>query len=449
MSGVIQNIELNSVSRDIRKDAGIGHLHASLFTRYLVPVFILFLPISDFKYFSGILPGSVPASGLVAVVLVIALILEWLLKLELSFSRGFLPIIQFMLVYTVLSAFTLVMLIGNGDLQFGGLQLLIRLVSFLIAFCYLLVGYSVIFSAPRNQYRSWFGILIGGYVAMATLQALGIFVPALGEFLFEVRGYILRVNMGTPDRVLLLAAEPSFVVYQMVLVLFIARYLYTKRTYILLFGFAIVVILLSRSLTGLLVLLSLAAAEGLISLHGRVGQTAKILRLISLLAVLGIVVSFAQFATSRIASIGGDLSALVRFNYNYAGVLGFLENPVTGLGIGQYSTNWIRIFHEYGVPIAWTEVADNIESNNMFLTPWSVTIGVLSEGGAIGIISFGYLLLAMLIKDESGFGKAFFLTVFISLLNAYSPAQPYIWLVLSGVIAINARHRVQSHANPN
>lgn len=305
---------------------------------------------------------------------------------------------------------------------FTGGQALVRLISYIIGFSY--------FFIIAREFCSDINIEHWITVAHYPLLLLGIFqVISLNTGLFTDLNTTLRLALVSvpsivPSRVSLLASEPSFIAFQIPLLLYLFHKLRKPLPLIAIFLISIFTKSINVYLTvGIfyVALIAFRVKEHKISRRQfGVFLSAAGLFITYILSTPGVY--------NRLTSITQDGSVLERFYYIFSKFPMLWEHPF-GVGVGQYGVYVYNIFNEYNIPIVNPWILTDLRSGT--LDPWSFVLGLVVEGG-IFIVPFVTLFIYKLfrVSAQSSISFAAFMSSSFLLFQVYPPATPYIWIVL-------------------
>jgi hypothetical protein len=342
-------------------------------------------------------------------------------------------------------------LIGLGILSaaitpFYGLpgQALTRLLGYIAIFTTL---FTAAYSLPRYGIRSIARWTVIGYLpvlvyALVELLATRKVTPALHFILWFRTEFIVPFNWG--DRLALMATEPSFVGFQVLLLALLLPYV--SERWLQGCGWALIALCVVFSQSGMVIVLLgiYLVLWGLFSLHRKVlGRMAVATTSLGAIAILaGWLVPGAQaaitflaesvFSVERLRNM--TISVQIRLHYILNLVYAIWETRGLGLGIGQYGYFWKAIYlrHiDYRQFDPTGEMAKALFTPGEYMKPWSVILGVGVDLGLVGLallIGFFWQIYRMLGEPRH---RALFFACLVALAGAYPIVTPHMWLALA------------------
>ncbi|MBI2356665.1 O-antigen ligase family protein [Candidatus Dojkabacteria bacterium] len=130
--------------------------------------------------------------------------------------------------------------------------------------------------------------------------------------------------------------------------------------------------------------------------------------------------SFLPLALTRLTL--ADFSANEHINYWIQSIKIFLKHPVLGIGIGNFPQYY----------------RENIDSRVQFATPHSVYAKMLAEGGIIGILSFGFVVISLgleLLKRKSPLILGLFSIIVVGNITYDFFMTPWVWFLLGAFLS--------------
>jgi hypothetical protein len=352
------------------------------------------------------------------------------------------------------------LLIGLGTLSalitpiYGNFfQALSRLLGYWIIFAMLYCGYYAIQAFGIHKTSWWISV---GYIPVlvyAVIEALAVinFAPAVSFVLF-IRRWLI-VDFIWAHRLALFTTEPSFIAFQLLLLIAVMPFLsnkFLRVSSILLVGIGII---FSKSGTVILILGSYLIFLFIFSL-----KRAVFFRLAMVLCILVILFGIAYATLPGLRSNlqqlwvsamkvdrlrGMYFSSLIRSSYSRNLIYAMLETRGLGLGIGQYGQFWKEIYLRHidyhGFDILG-EVTNQLNSTS-YMRPWSVILGIGSDLGILGMVVLGFFFYYSFKPVSSSHGRAILLAGIIAMLGAYPIVTPHVWLA----IALITAHEFQLH----
>ena len=330
-------------------------------------------------------------------------------------------------------------------------QALNRLLGYWIIFSMLYCGYYAIQAFGIRRTCWYIGI---GYIPVllyAIIETLAIvnFPPALKAVLF-IRHWIV-VDFIWANRMALFTTEPSFISFQLLLLVAILPFLSNKLLRISSFLLLGLGILFAQSGTGVLVMGSYLFFRTILALKRPV--------LIRLLITGVVFVFLAGVAYATLPSLQTSLadlsesafkidrlrgmrySYLIRSSYTKNLAYALLETRGLGLGIGQYGQFWKDIYlrhidyHPFDV---FGEITHQLNSNE-YMRPWSVILGIGSDLGIPGMLILALFFYFSFKPALSSHGRAIILAGVVAMTGAYPIVTPHVWLAMAMITA----HAVQ------
>ncbi len=342
-----------------------------------------------------------------------------------------------------------VWLIGLGIVSaaitpFYGLpvQALIRLLGYFGIFTTLfMAGYSLELYGIKSIAR-W---TLLGYIpvlAYALVEVLATFnISWAYNFILWFRAqFIYSFPWG--NRLSLMATEPSFVAFQILLIGFLLPYVTRWLRWV---GWVLIVMCLVFSESGTVIVLAAITLVlwGLFSLNrrtlSRLAAVTTGLGGVALLAnaVLPLVQQNALNLAEVVFSVDRMEKMMISFQirYHYILNLGYaiLDTKGLGLGIGQYGYFWKEIylrFIDYRQFDPTGEMAKALSSPGEYMKPWSVILGIGVDLGLIGLgllTGFFWQIYRCLSEPRQ---RALFFACLVALAGAYPIITPHVWLTL-------------------
>ncbi|MBT7600298.1 MAG: hypothetical protein HN560_04410 [Anaerolineae bacterium] len=409
----------------------MGLIRIRSFTHSLIFLAFLLLPFSHFRW----LPNLGLTRPITAVLLVFALLLLFLSKI--SSNRWALPAVP---GWNVLRWFFLVVIFGGistlTTIFYGGFwQACVRLLGYIIVFSFLYMAMYVI----SHWGMGWVArIIVIGYIpAMlyGLIEALAVAGWMYAEtIVYIIREYVVVVN-GWAGRLSLFTTEPSFLAFQLLLLIFCLPFL-RQRTLRLSACFLIMLIaVFSQSLT---VVFTLALYLGLrFFMSGNIAYKALVLSVGGLSGILVAKLPILYPIAYRLENISRDVSLQIRLSYVYNLFYSLFDTWGAGFGIGQYGLFWKDVYLQnidYSSFDKFGEVANTLAST-AYMKPWSLILGIGVDLGIIGLFVFLIFLYKTWKSCITSHDKAVFIVAIILLMGAYPIVTPHIWLIIGFIIA--------------
>jgi hypothetical protein len=431
----------------------------SSFIKFLIKAGLVFLPYSHFKW----LPDLGTTRPLSSVIFVITFGFAFIYY---AFQEKFHPVRTIQSFYYEhlvklpgwhALKFWLV-LIGLGTLSalitpfYGNFfQALNRLLGYWIIFGMLYCGYYAIQVLGIHRTSWWIGV---GYIPVlmyAVIESLAIlnFAPALSLVLF-IRRWLI-VDFLWVHRLALFTTEPSFIAFQLLLLVAIVPFLANKFLRISTILLVALGIIFSKSGTVIVIFSSYLVFWILFSLKRSI-LVKLTLGLCILVLLFGIAVAALPGLRSNLQQVstsamkverlrGMYFSSLIRSSYTRNLIYALIETRGLGLGIGQYGQFWKDIYlrHiDYHAFDILGEVTNQLNSSE-YMRPWSVILGIGSDLGILGMIVLGFFFYFSFKPVFSPHGRAVILAGIIAMLGAYPIVTPHVWLA----IAMMTAHELQ------
>ncbi len=157
--------------------------------------------------------------------------------------------------------------------------------------------------------------------------------------------------------------------------------------------------------------------------------------------------STVAFSLERLSNM--SISASIRFNYLMNLVYAMIETHGLGLGIGQYGYFWRDIYlrHiDYTRFDRYGEVQRALFIPGAYMKPWSVILGIGVDLGLIGLallLGFFWQVYRALSGPRL---RALFFACLVGLAGAYPIVTPHIWLALGLMAALGTSQKVEKIA---
>jgi hypothetical protein len=307
---------------------------------------------------------------------------------------------------------------------FNGLQAIIRIAGYCVGFSYFVIAIRGFHCDLDTEY--WITIAYLPILLYGLFETFVVVTGIFTKFISLFRSSFVSLPAITPSRVSLVASEPSFIAFQIPLLLYV---FHKRKRYVYLFAFLIIIVFtdsLNCYLTTVIFYISFITYKILtesISLKWNtigIGSFSILFIYLNRIRLYRIIISIIQ-----------DPSSLERLYYIVSLIYMIREFPF-GVGVGQYGAHALRIFRQYDIPITRPAVVSNLRSGT--LDPWSFILGIVVEGGII-VIPVVILLFSKLfhISKINIYSFAAFVPSLFLLFQTYPPATPYIW-ILFGLI---------------
>ncbi|HEY3343321.1 MAG TPA: hypothetical protein VGJ97_00235 [Anaerolineaceae bacterium] len=352
-------------------------------------------------------------------------------------------------------------LLGLGALSaaitpFYGLprEALTRLIGYLGIFSTLFMA---AYSLPRYGIRRIARWTLLGYLpalAYALVETAAIFhVAWAASIVLWVRSEIV-VDFLWGERISLLATEPSFVAYQLLLIALLLPYAAEK--WLRWPSLLLIALCLVFSQSGMVVVLAATylVLWGLFSLRRRILSRLALVTtgfgcaalladwLIPGVAALVNRMAVSIFSVERLRLM--SISVQIRYHYILNLVYALWDTRGLGLGIGQYGYFWRAIYQKYIDYRTFDptgEVARALSPAGGYMKPWSVLLGVGVDLGVAGLALLAGFLWQVYRALSGPRQRALFFTCLVALAGAYPIITPHIWLALALMAGIGSAER--------
>jgi len=333
-----------------------------------------------------------------------------------------------------------------------------------------LLGYLIIFTTIYCTLYTLqhFGIApIAEWISLGYLPAfLYGFIEALVAFNISwaitvvqaVRQYLI-VDMPWTRHLSLFTTEPSFVSFQVILLLAILPFV--KNRWLQRSNIAIILLAFVFTLSGHVVLQILVYLVMLVFFKFRRSIQLRLAAATALLGGMAAVAyiflkpiqATAQFISSRLMQITRfqemTLSAAIRASYIKNLIYTLIETRGLGLGIGQYGQFWREIYlqHINYKPLG-IEVINALNSSE-YMRPWSVILGIGADLGVVGLLlMMGFLYeVWRYLRNATAYsahGQAIWVSSVIALAGAYPIVTPHVWIALALLAGLACQQQAQS-----
>ena len=331
-----------------------------------------------------------------------------------------------------------------------------------------LLGYGIIFA---TLFCGLFACKLFGMKKIATLISLG-YLPVLFYGVIEAiatRGvnwavqivYFMRawivVNFSWGYRVTFFTTEPSFVGFQLVLLMAVTPYLQSRALRLTNILIILLAVVFTKSATVLIEVFAYIAF--LIFFNFKASTRIILLAASGLIAfIVGIWYSFfTQFRLNldflrrlsvtlkieRIYLLG--VSSSIRGSYFKNLLYTIVDTHGFGLGIGQYGQFWKNIYLRHFNPQAIDPSGEIIRSlaSPEYGRPWSVIFGIGVDLGIVGmLVLFGFFYQVWRFI-QMPHCRAIFLVSIIALMGAYPIVTPHVWLALALLTGMSATQALE------
>jgi hypothetical protein len=350
------------------------------------------------------------------------------------------PILRWWLAIIILG------LLSAAITPFYGLpvQALTRLLGYVAIFTTL---FSAAYSLQRYGAQSIARWVLLGYLPVilyALVELLAIFrvAPALRAILWFRSALLVPFNWG--DRLSLMSTEPSFLGFQVLLLVLLLHYV--KERWLRWCGWLLVALCLVFTQSGMVIVLVgiYFVLWGIFSLSRRVLKRIALAATglgAAALAVNLLVPGFQSGLDNLVFSVYSverlrnmSISVQIRYHYILNLVYAIWETRGLGLGIGQYGYFWKDIYlrHiDYRQFDPTGEMAKALFTPGDYMKPWSVILGIGVDLGLVGLallIGFFWQVYRALREPRH---KAVFFACLAALAGAYPIVTPHVWLALA------------------
>lgn len=337
-------------------------------------------------------------------------------------------------------------------------QALNRLFGYTVIFVFLFCGLYAGQHLGLEKVSKWVGLgylPVLGYAFIEAAATRG--APWAGKIVLFMRQWVI-VDYRWLNRMSLFATEPSFIGFQVLLL--IALFPFLKSRLLRLSTLALFGLIFVFTSSGMvLALVSIYLLALLVQSLPRRWLVWGILTL-EILALLGVMVYAlspamqaagqelvgAMLANERIYNFFA--SSAIRSSYTRNLIYTLIETRGLGLGIGQYGMFWKEIYlrHvDYHAIDVRGEITQTLNSSE-YMRPWSVVLGIGVDLGLVGLAIFLYFYYLILRACESRHGRAIATASFFALMGAYPIVTPHIWLGLA--LLANAGQQATLKATP-
>jgi hypothetical protein len=335
------------------------------------------------------------------------------------------------------------------------IQAAIRLLGYFGIFSTLFIGAYSLSRYGIERIAFW---VAAGYLpilAYALVEMMGILgVRPAFQVILSLRNFLL-IPFNWGDRISLLATEPSFVGFQLILLALVLPYV--RKSWLRYCGWTLVIICLALTKSG--TVLAIAAAYlimwGLFALSRR---SLVILTSITVgVAVLAVVVTWSVpqvqsmlnnvlgmvFSTNRLRLM--SISGQIRFYYVANLYYAILDTHGLGLGIGQYGLFWKEIYlrHiDYRTFDPTGEMARALANPaGDYMKPWSVLLGIGADLGILGLALLVGFLQAVFRQLAEPRHRALFFACLVALAGAYPIITPHVWLAMALMAGLGLQNK--------
>jgi hypothetical protein len=338
-------------------------------------------------------------------------------------------------------------------------EALTRLLGYLGIFSTLFMA---AYSLPRYGIRRIARWTLLGYLpilAFALVETAAIFHQAWAlSFVLWFRAEFV-VDFPWGERISLMATEPSFVAYQLLLIALLIPY--TAERWLRGCGLALIALCLVFSQSGMVIVLAAVylVLWGLFSLSrrilsrmvvvtGGVGCAALLANwLIPGVTLLVNRVAVSVFSVERLRNM--SISVQIRYHYILNLVYAMWESRGLGLGIGQYGYFWRGIYQryiDYRTFDPTGEVARALSPAGGYMKPWSVLLGVGVDLGIAGLALLAGFLWQVYRALNGPRERALFFACLAALAGAYPIITPHVWLALALIAGLGTAERAGGRA---
>ena len=398
---------------------------------WVAQIALLLLPFTQFKW----LPNIGLTRPLTAVLLVFAI------------SLLFLPRV-------ITNNWSLPLVPGWNTLRWFFLLILFGVISAVFAIVYgdakqaaaRFLGYIIIFSmlymsmyAFRHRGMEWIArMIVIGYIP-AMLYGLVEAFAVLGvgfarTIVYTIRSYTVVVPWWA-GRLSLFASEPSFLAFQLVLLIYCIPFLRQRMFRYSAYFLVVLILLFSQSMTILSTVVLYFGIRFLLS--GSLNFKVLVVSLSAIASFLAVRLEIFYPIVYRLRNITSDVSLQIRLSYLLNLFQCLLYSWGAGLGIGQYGLFWKEIYikHiDYNAFDLYGEVARNLASAS-YMKPWSAVLGVGVDLGVVGLLVLLIFLYKVWKACITTHDKAIFIASLVLIMGAYPIVTPHLWLLFGFIIA--------------
>ncbi len=326
-------------------------------------------------------------------------------------------------------------------------QALNRLLGYVLIFVFIYIAIYSLLRFGIETIAFWTGL---GYVPVlfyGIIEALSILKMTWAYAVVSlVRTWVI-VDFNWVGRLALLATEPSFVSFQ--LLLLITLFPFLKNRYLRISTLALIFLAAVFSLSGTIILVLSGYVVSLILFSlpqkkfwqtSTAGGFAAVLAGLaySLSPAIRLSVSNGIQRAMQIARINDMVTSMtIRFSYVLNLIYALIETRGVGLGMGQYGMYWKEIYlrHiDYRAFDKFGEIAKALASPT-YMRPWSVIFGIGADLGIVGLVLFSLFIYQVFRLCRDPRAKAVVVASLVAFVGAYPIVTPHIWLAL-GLVGV-------------
>ena len=329
-------------------------------------------------------------------------------------------------------------------------QSLNRLLGYFLIFMYLLGGFLSISYLGINRTASWISI---GYVPVLLFAFIEIAAILKNPFALQAVLFIrsmIVVDFTWANRMALLATEPSFISFQILLLATIVPF--TKSKILLTSNLILILMSILFTLSGSLAIIIFGYLF-CVFLYLIPYKARKII-FISLLTGIIVCILIYIFNPNSILSLNAWFyenlpmqsqvkrlfnSINIRYYYILALIYAIWDTHGLGLGIGQFGFFWRDIFRRH-IDITTYDVTGEVAhtlATEPYMRPWSVIFGIGADLGLVGMTLLGLFLFEIYKRITSIHLRGIFVASILALVGAYPIVYPHVWLSLALMAGIS------------
>ena len=328
-------------------------------------------------------------------------------------------------------------------------QALNRLLGYLLIFMYLSGAIISLSLLGIKRIAFWISIGYLPVLLYAFLEIAAIFNSSftLQAVLF-IRSIIV-VDFAWAHRVALLATEPSFISFQIILLATIIPFTKSKLLQFSDFILILISILFTLSGTLLIIIIGYLICVFLYLLPEKMRLAFFFSVLILIVIGFFIISFFPTFYQTIISWIqennpqGSQLARMfnsmkIRYYYILALIYAIWDSYGFGLGIGQYGFFWRNIFQRH-IDISTYDVTGEVAqalATESYMRPWSVIFGIGADLGLAGMTLLGLFFIQIYKRITSIHFRGIFAASIFALVGAYPIVTPHVWLSLALIAGI-------------
>ena len=310
--------------------------------------------------------------------------------------------------FIIIGSFLFNLFYGEFDLYFR--EIVLRVLSYLVLFYFFFVG--TIFWQNRKLISDKFYTF---FIVVGIVQIYSILkLPFSNLFIYFFDNHLIKSFASVSDRVLFFEAEPSYVAFLIIFLMVIFEH---KNNFLWLF-FSILTFSIRTTIISLMYY---------IKNHPFIYGFIIIASLSFFLSKTQLSYSVYYRTKALITFQTVDPSSYIRLVKNKIKIQMIKDNPIFGVGPGQYSTYYTgKYLIEYNTR-GQKELESALLEKSKSEDPYSFILGLAAELGLIGLIAF---TLAYYYLFKHSKRKYLLLLILLILFWGYPFGKPYIWILL-------------------